>query len=290
MNRGIKLILPVALATFALGIPSASASLLFYEGFAAGDYTAGDIDGQPTVGAGYAAGGTWNTTSQFVDGGLTAPGLATTDGVRLSRSNGEVIANFDTSPTGTFGAAGLIGSNDLIGGAGVTATIYFSILANRDDTQDASFAGFNIYNGGDEGLGVGEVAGSDYSWLQGGGNGAIGTPGTPLAPGETHLFVFKLEYDAVNPVSAMVWLDPDTSLLEGEQDAAISSVVAAAKPIDGFDSFRMRGSRTWEFDEIRIGTTWEDVTPIPEPSGTLLGALGLAGLMWMRSRSRNRRR
>lgn len=284
MNRRVNSILPVALATIALGGSPAFATLLFYEGFAAGDYTEGDLNGQPTVGAGYAAGGTWNTASQFISGGLTAPGLATTDGFRLSRSDGEVIGNFDTSAGGTFGTAGLIGSNGLIGGTGVTASIYFSILGNRTDTQAASFAGFNIYNGGDEGVGVGEVAGSDYSWLQGGGNGAIGSPGTPLAPGETHLFVIRLDYDAANPLSATVWLDPDTSLAEGAQAAGISTDIAAAKPVDGFDSFRLRGSRVWEFDEIRIGTTWADVTPVPEPSGPLLALVGVAGLLLHRRR------
>jgi len=239
----------------------ASATLLFYEGFAEGDYAEGVIDGQSFVGAGYAAGGAWNTTSTFETGGLGVPNLGMTDGFRLSRSNGEVVGTFDLTPTGSFGAAGLIGTNGLIGGTGFTGAIYFSILGNRNDTQDASFAGFNIYNGGDEGMGIGEVAGSDYSWLQGGSNGAIGTPGTPLAAGETRLFVIRLNYDAANPLTAQIWLDPDPLAAEVDQDVEISTIVNNAKPVDGFDSFKLRGTRIWEFDELRIGTTWEDVLP-----------------------------
>jgi len=241
--------------------PAAQATLLFYEGFSSEDYTEGLIDGQPLVGDGYVAEGIWNTSSTFEAGGLSFPDLLTTDGFRLSRSAGEVTANFDLTEDGPFGTAGVIGTNGLIAGTNFTGPIYFSVLANRADTQDASFAGFNIYNGGTEGMGIGEVSGSDFSWLQGGSNGPIGTPPTPLSPNTTHFYVFKLDYDPATPLAAKIWLDPDPLLSEDDQNVDISTEVATAKPVDGFDSFRLRGTRIWEFDEIRIGTTWEDVTP-----------------------------
>ncbi len=34
-------------------------------------------------------------------------------------------------------------------------------------------------------------------------------------------------------------------------------------------------------DEIRVGTTWADVTSVPEPSTFALAGLGLLGLIWL---------
>ena len=43
------------------------------------------------------------------------------------------------------------------------------------------------------------------------------------------------------------------------------------------------GSRhAWWFDEIRVGTTLNDVTPIPEPSSTWLVMIGAAAVMFRR--------
>jgi MYXO-CTERM domain-containing protein len=48
------------------------------------------------------------------------------------------------------------------------------------------------------------------------------------------------------------------------------------------------GGSTGSYDEIRIGTTYASVTPIPEPTTALLGLTGLAALA-VTSRRRNSR-
>jgi hypothetical protein len=40
-------------------------------------------------------------------------------------------------------------------------------------------------------------------------------------------------------------------------------------------------------DEIRVGTTWADVTTVPEPSSLVLAGFGVMGLVsWYRARRR----
>lgn len=277
------------LMPLALTVASSHGTSLFYDGFSDSNYTAGSIGGQSYVGSGYASGGAWNTTSNFVAGGLTHPSLITTPGLHLSRTAGEVVGVLDTTPGGTFGSAGLVGSNGNIGGTDVTGTVYFSVLA-RKDAAAAGFAGFQVYdsalgNAG-EGFGVGEVGPGGYKWLQSGGNNFIGDPATPIAEGVTQLFVFKIDFDETATTSAQVWINPDPTLAEGVQPAGISSLIPAARPEQGFNTFRMRGNSVFSFDEVRMGTTWEDVTPtvIPEPSGSLLSLLALTGLALRRSR------
>lgn len=284
MKKQTNQTLTCALGMMALGTFSGQGALLFYEGFAAGDYTAGEINGQSQSLPGY-AGGTWNTTSDFVAGGLTHPLLPTTPGFALFRDNGEVQAPLDLTAGGPFGQAGLVGSNNKIGGTGVDQALYFSVLA-RKEVDGNSFAGFQVYDGGSEGFGIGQVTGGDagaYKWLQGGGNSTIGATPTPWVVGQTELFVFKLDFDDIDPTTATVWLNPDISVGEGAQDPNISSFIANAAPNDGFNTLRFRGGTTWSFDEIRIGTTWESVT-IPEPSASMLGLLALSGAALRRSR------
>lgn len=277
----------VALASITL-FQTSHAALLFYEGFSDSDYTAGVINGQAFVGPGYASGGAWNTASDFVAGGLEYPGLVATTGLALSRDDGEVVASLDTTVGGTFGTAGVVGTDGFIGGAGVTGSLYFSVLARRDATDAAGFAGFQVYEGGSEGFGVGEVGNpTNHSWLRNGSNGVIGD-GTPLLPGgNTNLFVFRLDFDA-DGTDAQVWINPDLSLNEASQAAGSTTGLipnTVTTPSGGFNTLSMRGNRTYTFDEIRIGTTWESVTPvIPEPSSSLLSLVALSGLALRRSR------
>ncbi|CAN5394256.1 hypothetical protein BH23VER1_BH23VER1_13200 [soil metagenome] len=245
----------------------AKAVLLSYDGFAAGDYTAGNLDGQAYAGTGYAAGGAWNTTSQFVVGGLSYPNLMTTEGFHVLRNNGDATGNLDLSAGGPFDSAGLV-TNGAVGGTGNTGTIYYSFLARQETS--GSFAGFNIYNGGTENLGIGkESSRTTFSHFQP--NGDIGSPATPL-DNETHLFVVRIDYGmAGSDDVATIWLDPDTTLSEAMQDPTISSTTGTDD--QAFNQFRLRGNHNWSFDEVRFGTTFDSVTPIPEPSSAVLGLL-----------------
>ena len=48
------------------------------------------------------------------------------------------------------------------------------------------------------------------------------------------------------------------------------------------------GGPVGEIDDLRVGLTWADVTPVvPEPSALVLGALGLGLLCWRRFQRRS---
>lgn len=41
----------------------------------------------------------------------------------------------------------------------------------------------------------------------------------------------------------------------------------------------LAGPGAFGFDELRIGNTWEDVTPVPEPATVVLASLGIVALL-----------
>ena len=104
----------------------------------------------------------------------------------------------------------------------------------------------------------------------------------PFDVGTTHLMVGELDIAAGQ---ARLWIDPAFGVTPPVPDlTAPFAMTAAGNEIGsvrlnaGMDGFIIG-------DEILVGTTWNDVVPIPEPSTALLlavGALALAG--WRRKR------
>nr|WP_226895579.1 PEP-CTERM sorting domain-containing protein [Luteolibacter marinus] len=75
-----------------------------------------------------------------------------------------------------------------------------------------------------------------------------------------------------------LWVDPDGS------DTVTSHDVSAAYTGGNWSSaLRLASGHESTWDDLRVGTTFADVAPVPEPSTGLLG-LAAAGLLFTRRR------
>jgi hypothetical protein len=127
--------------------------------------------------------------------------------------------------------------------------------------------------------------------VQKGGTGSTVTfDTTPHMEGETIFLVGKYDFSSSpNPVS--LWIDPDASTFGAAAEP--TGFLSATTGTDGFsiDRFNMRQNtaasvpRAMQWDELRFGTTWADVTPaVPEPGTAALLGLSFAGLLAARRR------
>ena len=182
-----------------------------------------------------------------------------------------------------------------IGGGTVSGTLYVSFLAksnrlSRDwlgqivtGTYSApapsgqgiatSFAGFQLYRGATEALGIGESgASSNYSIFSTGGAGGNDADIAPAVRvnNATRLFVAKITFNSSALDNIQVWLDPNSSLTEAAQTGA--SVIKTAWNDFSFTRIAYRSGSSnndgsVDFDEVRMGTTWASVLPqTPNPA------------------------
>ncbi|MDD4059274.1 MAG: hypothetical protein PHW08_01065 [Kiritimatiellae bacterium] len=271
------------LFAFAFGCASPSrAALLAYEGFetGAGGYTADALlYGQTYQGFGEAS-GTWtvgtigNTNSAVVSSTGLKHVVASSGGrvvFNAATGNGTVMS-LDVSPTGPFATAGLV-DNSLIGGPTVQGTVYISFLL-RSWTLPSGWrwAGLQLYRD-TTGLqsmgGCYSESGAQYYGIFGSGlsgnqylrnNGGAGAP--LVMNTSTRLFVAKVTFNAGGTDDFTVWMDPDPAKGDA-QDATVYLYTKSAIGDLSFNQLNLRGgnSLSWDYDEIRVGTTWADVTP-----------------------------
>ena len=115
----------------------------------------------------------------------------------------------------------------------------------------------------------------------------------PLTVGETVFIVASYEAVAGNQNDiARLWINPDSSTLG---DGSFSPLTTPPTVVDnttltgtdiGIFSILLRQSPAPHvtLDELRVGTTWADVTPVPEPGA--IASVGLAGLTLLGRRRR----
>jgi len=114
--------------------------------------------------------------------------------------------------------------------------------------------------------------------------GLVGTSydGFTATAGETYLFVLHAQWGADGASNDTVTLyTPGTDLSLGTAVGTYQAIVSQ----DSFDTLFFTADQTiGDLDEIRIGATYADVSPVPEPSSTAL--IGLGGLALILRRRR----
>ncbi len=110
--------------------------------------------------------------------------------------------------------------------------------------------------------------------------------GVAITADQTYLFVMELQLDSAGTDSVTYWLSPEVGGASPTNALATNTItgIELGTP-DAWDTNITRGGPTL-WDEFRLGDTFEDVTPIPEPSVAALvcGAFGLALVLSRRRR------
>ncbi|MGL5018641.1 MAG: hypothetical protein ACRDBP_10925 [Luteolibacter sp.] len=252
--------------------------------------SAGNLPGQATSGAGFAAASIWtgfnsslsasvaDASTLQAGAGLGWEGLVgNANLIRVKGDASNTRAMMDVSSTGTFALAGLRdAASNTIGGGGVQGMLYLSFLFRAVSTdRTLEFGGLQlaransfqtgtlIGNGWDQWAYSIFVAPSTYIDLKENG----GTGPFKNMDNLTRLIVARIEYKANAADTITVWMDPD--LLSSENDQNLSGVYMGSGDGDfSFDQVLLRGgnaTRPFEYDEIRMGTAWADVIPVPSP-------------------------
>ncbi len=211
-------------------------------------------------------------------GGSPATGVAANSGgtVYYSLAVRADAFTFTNNTNGGF----FVGLNNSAVATGSNPTAAAARLQSRVDPTDGTKFNLGIFRN------VGAAAAAT-SWSG------------PLTVGDTLFLVAS--YEAVPGLQndiARLWINPDSSTLGDESFSPLTTpptvVDNPTTPATGTDigifSILLRQSPTPDFtlDELRVGTTWADVTPVPEPTALAGLGLGAAGLMARRRRRRAR--
>lgn len=257
----------LCLCVFALSAAPASGTLLVYDPF---NQAVGNISGTASSGGGavWPGAGTWAGGGTVSAGSLSYGSLQTSG----NQANYDAVANANRAIGATFG------------GANSDIWVSFLISANRNDSGISLFTGGTEQNFMGNGGGSGQTMGLQNPNI----NTGIAQSTT------TRFYVLRMQTGAAGNITSTLYIDPPTSSLGvGSAPTAGSLFTNSASPDTtripyGFDTIRLgafNSAGTVRFDELRIGTTWIDVSPVPEPSAAALLLLAASGLLARRSRA-----
>ena len=247
---------------------SANATLLFSEAF---NYTSGTgLTGQINPGNSTAWSSANSTYLAIGSGNLTYDGLVDLGGNELVINNGGSSSLYNTFANQTGGQ------------------IYYSFLFNAS----AADSGNNYFTALNPGTtapsGSADAIDAYYYtngkvYVRGAGASANAGTGSALTLNTTYLIVEMIDLTAK---TGSLWIDPTLGDGAPTATASLSSLTATAVDNIGFKSQNTPGI-TYLIDNVRVGTTWADVTPVPEPSSIALAAAGLGLMMAMIRRRRS---
>ncbi len=280
MRRGKLIAGVVCLVVFALAGTS-SASLLVYEGF---NYAAGTDLTNGTLNAGTGLSGAWVTTdpdagNYQVTSDTTAWGTLPQTGNRLHRISTGGVEAISRGVTADLDQA---------------SELWFSVLHDADATTQFAIGGSSFADGSSGSGNLASVPGFGFR-ATGNDTGTMGAQiwgndGTRTANGATTDFgdgllflVGRVQFNAgVGGEDILSLYNVGTDLVLG---TAFSTAQADVDET-ALNTLTMSSNRGPGFDEIRLGTTMEDVgvTVIPEPATLGLVAAFGGGILFIRRR------
>lgn len=269
----------LAVAAIGLAFQTAQATLLFQEGF---NYTAGaGVGGNVNPMSGSSWSGNNNVTVDGTDPLLTYAGLN-----NISTYNMKMVWGVSSGTVKNDPAFATVSSGQL----------YYSFLL--DMTALPSATGTGSYLTALNAAGASPNGSSDAVdlYVNSAGvmtmksKGVAAGANTPLTLNTTYLVV--LEYDFGANLSS-IYVDP--SSLGGSTPSAYATATPASGSITGLGDVGFKAQSnttgTFQINNLLIGTTWADVTPLaaPEPSTLALAGLGGLGLLGLGTRFRRAR-
>lgn len=274
----------LALGALGLLCQTAQATLLFEEGF---NYTANST----LYGNGNWLYGSSDTGIAVGNGGFGYPGLAGVSGNGASVAVGNTTASWITAAGfapqtgGSIYVSFVFDVTALVNGWNQNST-FLGLLPTggsyASTTDPCDFVIKTASNGNTYGLGIRD-----------GGGTTVYTATSLLQKNTANLMVMKYEFSTK---TATLWINPVASTFGGGSDPATASDYLAKISCTGtttpanVSEFYLRHAPyvsgtspadpapPYLLDDLRIGTTWADVTPVPEPSTFALIGLGTLGL------------
>jgi hypothetical protein len=302
--------LTIATATLLLGAGSqAHASLIAYEGFATpGDYTNGTgLDSQTAGGT-----GNWSGDYTLMTAGnanmlksstasMTYSTLPTTDGSGTKNTSG---TNNRLELARSIDIGGVFPANEDVTTVGLQGQLWMSVLVNRTfgtNGWSVSLSHNNTTAISQMGVGIGAPNGSAEP-IRAGIQGTFSTHAdTAIVTNTTYFVVARIsdivtEIVAGSPPTALRWpvvdvwinpvIDPDhidyidlASIAIGSGQQSVTRQHQGIGTTQYLQIYSHQNTRI-DFDEIRIGTTFDSVIGIPEPGSLVL--MALSGLLMFR--------
>lgn len=275
--------------------PGHSASVV-YEGF--DGYTVGTTISGGLGGSGWAA--AWATGSGAFIGTNVAGSLGYTDafGDLLQTAGGSIEVGSPAGNGGTTASPNRTMPINLSGGTGTTpgagGTYWISFLyqkLNLDVGTRPYFrqSNFGLFQGTSERMAFGgpntsaTVNNNISLWGNAGPSGSapLQADAYPITQDTTFFMLMKVGTDGTTATdTAYVWVNWTDLLTEPDNSAA--TLVDAAVDLSGVNTFRFQagnmnanGSNAWfRVDELRVGTTFSDVSVVPEPGSVALIVFG----------------